>query len=54
MPNSGSNYVKTAARRIAKARGIRYTAALALLREAKTDDRNWTETADHLIGKKED
>jgi hypothetical protein len=53
MPNSGSNYVKTAARRVQKTRGIRYTEALRLVREAKTDDRTWTETADHLISQED-
>lgn len=49
MSNSGSNTVKTNARRIAGALGIDYQHAFRLLVEAKTTDVNWTEAANRAI-----
>jgi hypothetical protein len=49
MPNTGSSTVKKNARRVQTALGLRYTQALRILEQAKTDELTWTATADKII-----
>lgn len=49
MPNTGSNTVKTNARRVQKALGIEYPVAFRALTAAKADGITWTQTANNII-----
>lgn len=49
MPKAGNANEKRAARRVQCTLQIPYTEALRLVRDAKTDDINWSQAADAVL-----